>query len=109
MARSFGACLQRSVPPGRWRIMGYDRNKAVAEFRRMVVWIAIAGILLVIASLWYLSLYGPLRLHMVVATIAGVFVSILLGCGLFAAAFFSDKSGHDQSVTDATRRRPEDD
>jgi hypothetical protein len=89
--------------------MAYDRNKAAAEFRRMVVWIAIAGILLVIASLWYLSLYGPLRLHMVVATIAGVFVSILLGCGLFAAAFFSDKSGHDQNVTDATKRRTEDD
>jgi hypothetical protein len=89
--------------------MAYDRNKAAAEFRRMVVWIAIAGILLVIASLWYLSLYGPLRLHMVVATIAGVFVSILLGCGLFAAAFFSDKSGHDQSVTDATKRPAEDD
>jgi hypothetical protein len=38
---------------------------------------------------------------MVVATILGV----LLGAGLFAAAFFSDKSGHDQNVTDATRRK----
>jgi hypothetical protein len=27
---------------------------------------------------------------------------VLLGAGLFAAAFFSDKSGHDQEVTDAT-------
>jgi hypothetical protein len=89
--------------------MGYDRNKAAAEFRRMVVWIALAGLLLVIASLWYLSLYGPLRPHMVVATIAGVFVSMLLGCGLFAAAFFSDKSGHDQNVTDATKRHRDDD
>ncbi|MBY8822587.1 DUF1971 domain-containing protein [Sphingomonas colocasiae] len=39
---------------------------------------------------------------MVVATIGGVFVSVLLGCGLFAAAFFSDKSGHDEQVTRAT-------
>jgi hypothetical protein len=42
---------------------------------------------------------------MVVATVAGVFVSVLLGCGLFAAAFYSDKSGHDRNVTDATKQR----
>ena len=71
----------------------------------MVLWIGLAGIVVVVLALWYLSLYGPLRLHMVVATIAGVFVSILLGCGLFAAAFFSDKSGHDRNVTDATRHK----
>jgi hypothetical protein len=39
---------------------------------------------------------------MIIATTLGVFFSVLLGCGLFAAAFFSDKSGHDQSVSDAT-------
>jgi hypothetical protein len=33
---------------------------------------------------------------------------VLLGAGLFAAAFFSDKSGHDQEVTDATRRKADD-
>ena len=82
-----------------------DRNKAAAEFKRMVIWIGLAGIVLVAGALWYLSLYGPLRLHMVAATVAGVFVSVLLGCGLFAAAFYSDKSGHDRSVTDSTRRR----
>ena len=71
----------------------------------MILWIALAGVVVVVLALWYLSLYGPLRLHMVVATIAGVFVSILLGSGLFAAAFFSDKSGHDRSVTDATRHK----
>ena len=30
---------------------------------------------------------------------------VLLGCGLFAAAFFSDKSGHDDAVTWATTSR----
>ena len=88
--------------------MPSDRERAAAEFRRMILWIALAGVLLVIAALWYLSLYGPLQVHMVVATVAGVFVSVVLGCGLFAAAFFSDKSGHDRNVTDATRRRDED-
>ena len=85
--------------------MQSDRERAASEFRRMIMWISLAGVVLVVLALWYLSLYGPLRLHMVVATIAGVFVSMLLGCGLFAAAFFSDKSGHDRSVTDATRHK----
>jgi uncharacterized membrane protein YgdD (TMEM256/DUF423 family) len=79
-----------------------DRAAATAEFKRMLAWIGVAGILMVIGALWYLSLYTELRLSMVLATIGGVFFSVLLGCGLFAAAFFSDKSGHDQNVTDAT-------
>lgn len=88
--------------------MQSDKERATSDFRRMVGWIALAGVVMVIGALWYLSLYGPLRLHMVVATIAGVFVSVLLGCGLFAAAFFSDKSGHDSHVSDATRKKDAD-
>lgn len=83
--------------------MGSDKESAGSDFRRMMIWIAVAGVAMTAGALWYLSLFGPLRLHMVIATIAGVFLSVLLGCGLFAAAFFSDKSGHDRSVTDATR------
>jgi len=82
--------------------MPRQRSTALAEFKRMIGWIALAGVLMVVAALWYISLYEPLRLHMVIATVAGVFFSVLLGCGLFAAAFYSDKSGHDQDVTDAT-------
>jgi hypothetical protein len=82
--------------------MSDSRERAKADFKRMVVWIAVAGVLMVVGALWYLSLRGPLSLHLVIATVAGVFFSVLLGCGLFAAAFFSDKSGHDQDVTDAT-------
>jgi type VI protein secretion system component VasK len=85
--------------------MPHDRDTALAEFRRMIGWIALAGVLMVAGALWYISLYEPLRPAMVIATAAGVFISVLLGCGLFAAAFYSDKSGHDQSVTDATKPR----
>lgn len=63
--------------------------------------------LMVLAALTYLHLSGGLDTNMVVATVLGVFFSMLLGCGLFAAAFFSDKSGHDQSISDATSRRPD--
>lgn len=89
-------------------IMPTDRERAASDFRRMAIWIAVAAVLMVAGALWYLSLYGPLKLHMVIATVGGVFVSVLLGCGLFAAAFFSDKSGHDRDVTDATRQKDKD-
>ena len=81
------------------------RNKAQAirEFKRMVSWIAAAAVVMVIGALSYLGSQGELYLHMVIATILGVFFSTLLGCGLFALAFFSDKSGHDENVTDSTR------
>ncbi len=82
--------------------MATDQTKAWAEFRRMIVWIALAGVLMVAGALWYLSLYDALYPSAIAATVGGVFISTLLGCGLFAAAFFSDKSGHDQSVSDAT-------
>lgn len=68
----------------------------------MVV-IAVAAVAMVAVALTYLGMTGELYFNMVIATVAGVFFSVLLGCGLFAAAFFSDKSGHDQSVSDASR------
>ena len=67
-------------------------------------WIVFAAVVSVVLAIVYLAATGDLYLHMVLAVIGGVFVSVLLGCGLFAAAFFSDKSGHDQSVTDSTKR-----
>ena len=88
--------------------MPHDHRSALADFKRMILWIALAGVLITAGALWYISLYEPLRTHMVIATVAGVFLSVLLGCGLFAAAFYSDKSGHDRNVTDATPRRERD-
>jgi hypothetical protein len=82
--------------------MATDRARAWAEFRRMIFWIALAGVLMVIGALWYLSLYDALYPSAIAATIGGVFISTVLGCGLFAAAFFSDKSGHDRDVSEAT-------
>jgi hypothetical protein len=59
---------------------------------------------MVAGALYYLHVTGDLSANMIVATTLGVFFSVLLGCGLFAAAFFSSKSGIDQDVTDATKR-----
>ena len=83
--------------------MPTDRAQAKAEFIRIMKWIVLAAVLMVIGALLYLSASDTLSLHTVIATVLGVFFSVLLGCGLFAAAFFSDKSGIDQDVADATR------
>ena len=69
----------------------------------MVGWIVGVAIVMAAGAIIYLALTGDLYLHMVVATLGGVFISVLLGCGLMAAAFFSEKSGHDQSIVDATK------
>ena len=80
-----------------------QKQKALAEFRKSIVWITALAVVTVVGALFYISWAGELTVHLVVATILGVFISMMLGCGLFALAFFSDKSGHDDDVTDATR------
>ena len=85
--------------------MDTDRQRATAEFRRILKWIVVVAVLMVVGALAYLAATGELTLHLVIATVIGTFFAVLLGCGLFAAAFFSDKSGHDQSISDATSRR----
>ncbi len=84
-----------------------NKQQAEADFRRIMFWIVMIGIIGTILALGYLGATGDLHLHMVIAVIGGVFFSVVLGCGLFAASFYSDKSGHDQTVTDATKQRGE--
>lgn len=83
--------------------MDRERQTAMAEFKRIMAIIVVAAVLMVFFALGYLYFYSSLDANTVIATTLGVFLSTLLGCGLFAAAFFSDKSGHDQKVTDASR------
>ena len=85
--------------------MPKNRQLAALEFRRIMKWIVAVGVLMVVAALVYLRLMDAWSLHAVIATILGVFFSALLGCGLFALAFFSDKSGHDDDVSSTTERR----
>ena len=87
-----------------------ERKAAAAEFKRMMKWIVLAAVLMTAGALWFAAATTELTFHMAVAMTAGVLLSVVLGSGLFALAFFSDKSGYDQSVTDASRRpkSPED-
>src|SRR3546814_17576942 len=73
--------------------MEHDRQRAIAEFKRVMLWIGVAGVLMVIGALSYLGINGHMTFVVAVATIAGVFLSVMLGFGLFAGEFFSDKRG----------------
>lgn len=83
------------------------RASARADFFRMARWIVLVGVIMVAGALFVLARQGLARPAVVIGTIAGVFFSILLGCGLFAAAFFSDKSGHDEEASRAGRKDPD--
>ena len=85
--------------------MNQQRARAVRDFRRMMKLIVAFAALMVVVGLIYASLFGELTVHIVVATILGIFLSVVLGAGLFALACFSDKSGHDDDVTNATKGR----
>ena len=79
-----------------------QRQRARAEFRRMMKWAIVAAVAMVAAAMIYLAATGDLTPDMIIATILGVFFSVLLGAGLMAASYFSAKSGHDSEVRDAT-------
>ena len=79
--------------------MANGKRGAAGDFRRMVKWIVIVAVVMVAAALGYLAVMDAISLHAVIATVLGVFLSVLLGCGLFALAFYSDKSGHDRNVS----------
>jgi hypothetical protein len=81
--------------------MIHHDSGAATEFRKMLKWIGLAAVLMVILALVYLNAMGSVTVHTVAATILGVLFSVVLGCGLFALAFFSSKSGHDDDVSSA--------
>lgn len=75
------------------------KQDALRSLRKMLAAITALGILTTAGALYFLWVLGEWNIHAIVATVLGVFISMLLGCGLFALAFFSDKSGHDDEVT----------
>ena len=80
---------------------------AWARYKALMSWMALAAVVAVLLALIYLkSQGGPVPIHMVIATIAGVGFSVLLGTGLMGLVYFSNNSGHDDA---ATRHEDDDD
>jgi RsiW-degrading membrane proteinase PrsW (M82 family) len=73
--------------------------EAWARYKKLMSWMAIAAVVAVLLALIYLkSSGGPVPIHMMIATIAGVGFSVLLGTGLMGLVYFSNHSGHDEGA-----------
>lgn len=76
--------------------------EAWARYKRMMRWMALAAFVTVLLALIYLKSFGdPVPVHMMIATIAGVGLTVLVGTGLMGLVFLSNRSGHDDAA-DAT-------
>ncbi|AUW59717.1 hypothetical protein C1T17_18165 [Sphingobium sp. SCG-1] len=74
---------------------------AWARYRQLMKWMALLAVVCVgvaIAVLWYWT--GPMPIHMIIATAAGVFCTFMLGTGLMGLLFLSSGTGHDEQVED---------
>ena len=73
---------------------------AWARYKKMMRWMVLASVVTVLLSLIYLKSFGdPVPIHMVIATIAGVGLTVLVGTGLMGLVFLSNRSGHDDDAT----------
>lgn len=76
--------------------------QARTNFKRLILYTCIAGVVMVGLVLTYLGSQGPLNPTIIIATTLGVFFSVLLGAGLMAMGFLSSSSGHDDAAAAAT-------
>ena len=92
------------IPPRR-TAADYERAAAAwARYKALMRWMALAALASVLAALVYLkSAGGPLPIHMAIATVAGVGLSVLLGTALMGLVFLSNSSGHDDSAAGGER------
>jgi hypothetical protein len=78
----------------------YERAaEAWARYKQMMKWMALAAVVTVLLSLIYLKSSGePVPIHMLIATIAGVGLTVLVGTALMGLIFLSNRSGHDDEA-----------
>ncbi|MDB5697506.1 MAG: hypothetical protein JWN69_310 [Alphaproteobacteria bacterium] len=74
--------------------------RAWSHYRSLMKWMAVAALVAVLLALVYLkAAVGPVPLPMLIATIAGVGFSVLLGTALMGLVFLSNNSGHDEDAS----------
>jgi len=81
-------------------------HRAWVRYRKMMRWMTLVAVAAaILAVLWLKATGSPMKIHLVVATLAGVFLSVLLGTGLMGLVFVSNSSGHDEAATRREGRR----
>ena len=69
------------------------------RYRTMMKWMVLVSVVAVILALVYLGAGGePMSIHLVIATAAGVGLSVLLGTGLMGLVFLSNRTGADDDA-----------
>jgi hypothetical protein len=90
------------LPPKRPAARPHDAERAAlawARYRQTMKWMALAAVVTVLLALIWLKSFGePVPLHMTIATILGVGLSVLVGTGLMGLIFLSDRSGADEEA-----------
>lgn len=77
------------------------RAGAVASFKTLMKWMVLVAVLMVIGAFaGFRIMEVDVTGAMVVATIAGVGISMLVGTGLMGLIFLSANSGHDDEAHD---------
>jgi len=78
--------------------------RAWQRYKKMMKWMLLAAVLTVAAALaWLKSMGEPMPIHMIIATVAGVGLSVLVGTGLMGLVFLSNNSGHDDAASGRTK------
>src|SRR3546814_15666743 len=81
---------------------------AWARYRRLMWGMALVSLVAVVIAILYLhwSLGDAMTIHMVIATAAGVGLSVLLGAALMVLVFLSTGSGHDEANAEPIKDAP---
>lgn len=83
-----------------------DTALAWARYRRFMGWMVLLALAMgLLAVGWLATDDGPLRLHMVIATLLGVGFTILVGTGLMGLVFLSNRTGHDEDAAQGGQDR----
>ena len=82
---------------------------AWARYRRLMRGMTIVSAAAVVLALAWLhfTLPGGLTIHMIIATTAGVGLSVMLGAALMGLVFLSSGSGHDEAIEDPFENDPD--
>ena len=73
---------------------------AWSRYKNMMKWMALASaVAAAIAVAWLKATSDAMPWQMVLATIAGVGLSVLLGTALMGLVFLSDRTGHDEAAS----------
>ena len=90
--------IPRKTPPNR---PSDQERTAIAwtRYKQTMKWMALAAVVTVLLALIWLKSFGePVPIHMTIATIAGVGLSVLVGSGLMGLIFLSNRSGMDDEA-----------